>query len=126
MDMRYGDVDDQGWVYSWAFRHGRWRGTRGVVRRRLWVRARRQEDRTGLVHHQDDPKERSQKVTEANTEEAALTTTLKNQLLDRHKFEILEKYDKAMFQDPEVYKNVQQCFQYASSKRKFEEWLKQG
>ncbi|KAG0666963.1 hypothetical protein C6P45_000172 [Maudiozyma exigua] len=32
------DTDDDGWNYSWFFRHKRWKYKNGFVRRRIWVK----------------------------------------------------------------------------------------
>ncbi|CCH60926.1 hypothetical protein TBLA_0D04300 [Henningerozyma blattae CBS 6284] len=32
------DVDDQGWTYAWSFIADRWKSSKGLVRRRIWVK----------------------------------------------------------------------------------------
>lgn len=126
VDMRIGDVDDQGWAYSWNFSHGRWRDGKGFVRRRIWVR-----HSLETAYPMPDEPVRSHELhsieseQDGNDEYASLLAVLQRQLLDRHKFEILEQCDKSMFQDEGLCRRVENCFQYASSKHKFQEWLKQ-
>ncbi|SJM87396.1 uncharacterized protein ZBIST_3585 [Zygosaccharomyces bailii] len=77
VDMRYGDVDDQGWVYSWAFRHGRWRGKKGIVRRRLWVREKLAPGATIPQPQSTYSKESAGQDAAAKSQRESLTTTLK-------------------------------------------------
>lgn len=126
VDMRVGNVDDQGWVYSWNFSHGRWRDGKGLVRRRIWVRHSLDPAcPTNDEAIEQFPLHSTENAREQSDEDLPLVTVLQRQLLDRHKFEILEKCDKSIFQDEELCRNIQDCFQYAFSKHKFQEWLKQ-
>lgn len=122
VDMRIGDVDDQGWAYSWNFSHGRWRDGKGFVRRRIWVRHNLEQtysmDVKQTKNHQLHPIENEQE------QHLALLALLQKQLLDRHRFEILDECDKSVFQDEKLCKDIEHCFQYTSSKHKFREWLK--
>lgn len=138
VDMRYGDVDDQGWVYSWNFNHGRWRGRKGLVRRRIWVRhtmdprssindrgIERGYHRPVRGQREEEEEEEGEEEKGEDDEVSALIALLQKQLLDRHKFEILQKHDKSIFRDERLRQTVEGCFQYTSSKHKFQEWLKQ-
>ncbi|GCE98022.1 hypothetical protein ZYGM_004581 [Zygosaccharomyces mellis] len=122
VDMRIGDVDDQGWAYSWNFSHGRWRDGKGFVRRRIWVRHNLEQ-----VYSMDVKQTKNYQLHSMEKEQdqhLPLLALLQKQLLDRHRFEILDECDKSAFQDEELCKNIEHCFQYTSSKHKFREWLK--
>lgn len=126
IDMRVGDVDDQGWTYSWNFSHGRWRAEKGFVRRRVWVRHNMEE--TFHVQHIPVKKYEGHSIAKQqalNDENESLVAVLRKQQLDRYKFEIIERCDKSIFQNQELCRDVGNCFQYASSKHRFQEWLKQ-
>lgn len=131
------DMDDQGWLYSWHFNSFRWKSKHGIVRRRVWVKL---PDTCCPVHNSktivsslpvsSHPSSVNISFVTANNDEGTLLDELKLQIIDRKKFELLDKYyetgdiTKQSLQEEAFRNKLQDCFQYNESKQKFiDDWL---
>lgn len=132
------DMDDQGWLYSWHFNSLRWKSKHGVVRRRVWVKL---PDTCCPIHSSNAKASTLPPVSSyassvnasfvtANNDEGILLSELKLQIIDRKKFELLDRYyetgeiTEQSLQEEEFRNKLQDCFQYNESKQKFiDDWL---
>lgn len=123
------DMDDQGWLYSWHFNTERWKSKHGFVRRRVWVKLPEIDSPVTGESDKIVSVSMSPSTHHSNSEEC-LISELSSQLLDRTRFELLDTRYKSGELTQESLRNEQfcnrlrDCFEYTSSKQKFQKiWL---